>query len=330
MLGDFESSLADALKLFGIQTLKNEQRECLQKLVVEKRDVLAALPTGYGKSIIYQLTLRVFDKKSTVLVVSPLESIRDQQIRKLEKVGMHAVDLSDEEALSGIGKKGKKAFREAFGRLNEMRSFLGEVPVLCITATADIGMRRRLINYLSMPNPHKVILSPNKDNIRFSVNRADKELNCLNWIVKMLEKEREHCPYGIIFCQTVNDIALVLSYLLTKLGEKAYVDGETPIAERCLIGVYYSMTPQTLKDRVKSSFESGIGRARIVIANTSLRMGVDFPSVTYVIHFDPARDLVSHLQEAGRAGRDGGTQYHCVSWKAYSTLSQGNDQSVGL
>ena len=157
-----------------------------------------------------------------------------------------------------------------------MRSFLGEVPVLCITATADRGMRRRLINYLSMRNPHKVILSPNKDNIRFSVNRADKELNCLNWIGKMLEKEREHCPYGIIFCQTVNDIALVLSYLLTKLGENAYVDGETPIAERCLIGVYYSMTPQTLKDRVKSSFESGIGRARIVIATTSLSMGVDF------------------------------------------------------
>ena len=100
MLGDFKSSLADALKLFGIQTLKNEQRECLQKLVVEKRDVLAVLPTGYGKSIIYQLTLRMFDKKSTVLVVSPLESIRDQQIRKLNKVGMHAVDLSDEEALS--------------------------------------------------------------------------------------------------------------------------------------------------------------------------------------------------------------------------------------
>ncbi|XP_068739111.1 ATP-dependent DNA helicase RecQ-like [Montipora capricornis] len=163
-----------------------------------------------------------------------------------------------------------------------------------------------------MRNPHKVILSPIKDNIRFSVNRADKELNCLNWIVKMLEKERKHCPYGIIFCQTVNDIALVLSYLLTKLSENACVDGETPIAEHCLIGVYYSMTPQTLKGRVKSSFESGIGRARIVIATTSLSMGVDFPSVTYVIHFGPARDLVSHLQEAERAGRDGVTQAHNI------------------
>ena len=42
----------------------------------------------------------MFGEKSIVLVVSPLESIRDQQIRKLKKVGMHAVDLSDEEALS--------------------------------------------------------------------------------------------------------------------------------------------------------------------------------------------------------------------------------------
>lgn len=99
----------------------------------------------------------------------------------------------------GIGKKGKKAFREAFGRLNEMRSFLGQVPVLCLTATADKGMRKRLVNYLALQRPHKVIMSPNKDNIRFSVQQGDKDLYCLNWVVKMVEEERENCPYSIIF-----------------------------------------------------------------------------------------------------------------------------------
>lgn len=193
-----------------------------------------------------------------------------------------------------------------------MRSFLGRVPALCITATADRGMRKRLVNYLAMQNPHKVILSPNKDNIRFSVRQADKELLCLYWLVTMVEKDKEYCPYTIIFCQTVNDIVLTLSYLLTKLGENAYISGESPMAERCLIGVYYSMTPHKMKDRVRSSFESGAGTARIVIASTSLSMGVDFPNVTYVIHFGPARDLVSHLQEAGRAGRDGVSQAHNI------------------
>ena len=128
----------------------------------------------------------------------------------------------------------------------------------------------------------------------------------------MVEKDEEYCPYTIIFCQTVNDIVPILSYLLTKLGENAYISGESPMAERCSIGVYYSMTPHKMKDRVRSSFESGAGTARIVIASTSLSMGVDFPNVTYVIHFGPARDLVSHLQEAGRAGRNGVSQAHNI------------------
>ena len=193
-----------------------------------------------------------------------------------------------------------------------MRSFLGQVPVLCLTATADKGMRKRLVNYLALQRPHKVIMSPNKDNIRFSVQQEDKDLYCLNWVVKMVEEEKENCPYSIIFCQTVNDIFIVLSFLLTKLGQNAYTSGEAPIAERCLISVYYSVTPQKLKERVRSSFENGTGSARIVIATTSLSMGIDFPNVTYVIHFGPARDLVSHLQEAGRAGRDGVSQAHNV------------------
>ena len=151
-----------------------------------------------------------------------------------------------------------------------MRSFLGKVPVLCITATADRGMRTRLANYLALFNPYTVILSPNKDNVRFSVTQADKELCCLNWVVTMLRKEKKDSPYTIIFCQTVNDIALILSFLLKNLGEDAYVEGQAPLPERCLVTVYYSVTPEKMKERVKSSFESGAGTARIVIATTSL------------------------------------------------------------
>ena len=86
----------------------------------------------------------------------------------------------------------------------------------------------------------------------------------------MLRKEKKDSPYTIIFCQTVNDIALILSFLLTNLGEDAYVEGQAPLLERCLVTVYYSVTPEKMKERVKSSFESGAGTARIVIATTSL------------------------------------------------------------
>lgn len=211
-----------------------------------------------------------------------------------------------------------------------MRSFLGQVPVLCLTATADKGMRKRLVNYLAMHNPYKVILSPNKDNIRFTVRQADKELSCLNWLVSLLEEQGDNCPHTILFCQTVNDIVLILSFLLMKLGDKAYVPGEAPVAERCLISVYYSVTPQRMKERVTNSFENGTGKARVVIATTSLSMGVDFPKVTYVVHFGPSRDIVSHLQEAGRAGRDGVSQaYNVVFYLGkHKALCSGNMKKV--
>ena len=96
---------------------------------------------------------------------------------------------------------------------------------------------------------------------------------------------------------------LIPSSLLTRLGNDAYIfDGTAPAPERCLLGVYYSATPGS-KRRITESF-NGKGIARVAIDSKSLSMGVDFPHVTYVIHFGPGRTLSDHLQQAGRAGRD--------------------------
>ena len=82
----------------------------------------------------------------------------------------------------GIGKKGKAAFREAFGRVLELRSLVKNgTPVLGLTATANKDMRDRLIKYLGMKSNLKpMVVSPNKDNIRFTVLKADKS-TYLDW-----------------------------------------------------------------------------------------------------------------------------------------------------
>ena len=41
--------------------LKQEQLEAIKAICVDKKDVLAALPTGFGKSLIYQILPAVFD-----------------------------------------------------------------------------------------------------------------------------------------------------------------------------------------------------------------------------------------------------------------------------
>ena len=93
-----------------------------------------------------------------------------------------------------------------------------------------------------------------------------------------------------------------------------YVEGTDPPSKRVLIAVYYSATPESSKRRVVNSF-TGSGKARVVIASTSLSMGVDFPHVRYVIHFGPGRTLSHHLQQAGRAGRDSKKAHNVILYQ---------------
>ena len=77
-----------------IIALKKEQMECVSS-IVEGRDVLAVLPTGYGKSLIFQLLPDIFDhllhvEDSLVLVISPLNALMHDQIAKLNKRGISA------------------------------------------------------------------------------------------------------------------------------------------------------------------------------------------------------------------------------------------------
>ena len=61
------------------------------------KDVLAVLPTGFGKSRIYQAYTSIVDAErngAVVLVVSPLQSIIEDQIESLNAVGFPASDLS--------------------------------------------------------------------------------------------------------------------------------------------------------------------------------------------------------------------------------------------
>ncbi len=76
--------------------LKEEQKEAVRN-IVNGRDVIAVLPTGFGKSLIYQLLPSMFDYISSkkrnisavwpetiVIVISPLNSLMSDQIDKLK------------------------------------------------------------------------------------------------------------------------------------------------------------------------------------------------------------------------------------------------------
>lgn len=83
--------------------LKQQQEESILHFT-RGRDVFVSLPTGFGKSMCYTLLPSVFDilrgveKKSIVLVVSPLIALMEDQVAGITSMGISAAYVSDKQS----------------------------------------------------------------------------------------------------------------------------------------------------------------------------------------------------------------------------------------
>ena len=96
-------SLEEAFTLasakFQIPALNEHQKVAIQKIVMQKKDVFVNLPTGFGKSLIYEALPHMFDYTTElpghiVIVVSPLVSLMEDQVKYLRSIGVSAVNIS--------------------------------------------------------------------------------------------------------------------------------------------------------------------------------------------------------------------------------------------
>ena len=76
---------------FPVVCFKPKQIQVFEN-ILNGSDVIAVLPTGYGKSCLFQLFPRMVrsDSKGIVIVVSPLNSIIIDQINSLRKICIKA------------------------------------------------------------------------------------------------------------------------------------------------------------------------------------------------------------------------------------------------
>jgi ATP-dependent DNA helicase RecQ len=77
--------------VFGYDTFRPLQREVIDN-VLARRDSLAVMPTGGGKSLCYQIPALMFD--GLTVVVSPLIALMKDQVEQLRAYGVPAVYLN--------------------------------------------------------------------------------------------------------------------------------------------------------------------------------------------------------------------------------------------
>lgn len=73
---------------YGFTSFRPGQREIIEQVMAGK-DVIALLPTGMGKSICYQLPAKILP--DSVLIISPLLSLMQDQVAQLKKMGEKSV-----------------------------------------------------------------------------------------------------------------------------------------------------------------------------------------------------------------------------------------------
>ena len=202
-----------AAATFGWTELRPEQLDAME-LVMQGRDVLVILPTGAGKSAIYQVPALLIP--GPTLIVSPLLALQQDQLEGIdtseapEAVAVNSTQVQDEhrraweavgqgqaeylflapeqlakdqvvERLSNIGvglfvvdeahcvSAWGHDFRPDYLRLGSVIERLGHPPLIALTATAALPVRRDIVARLRMRDHGEVVASFDRPNLRLAV-----------------------------------------------------------------------------------------------------------------------------------------------------------------
>ena len=294
--------------------------------VLEKKDTLALLPTGAGKSICFQVPTLFED--GICLVISPLIALMEDQVKDLQSKNIAAIALGShlseeaQDAVMAAAKRGKYKFIYCSPEKLAQKQFQEDLAQVKITLCAideahcisqwgyDFRPPYRKLSILKELFPHTPILAITASAIPVVQEDIQKQLAFHNGICITDSFLRPNLKYSIqkcavkihslklllqqldgaciIYCNTRNNV----SQLAQLLQDYGYA-----------VGAYHAGMPLEARKNAQDNWMQN--KTPIVVCTSAFGMGINKGNVRLVVHFDIPGSIEQYYQEAGRAGRDG-------------------------
>ncbi len=309
-------------QVFGIKELKKEQKS-LVECVIKGENAIGILPTGFGKSLCYQLPAVIAHKN--VLIISPLVALIDNQIQGLKEKGLNAVSLEGFKHLEYLihKKKGSKntpfflfASPERITQhliLNQLIKLNIDLIVIdeahCISSWGPSFRPSFLKLHLlseKLPDASWLLLTATLD--QFSIQNIQKNLKLSKWkeifkspiktnqsifvkstenpqhsLLEILEKHPKSA--GIIYVSSIIQCER-LSALLNQNGVKSD----------------YFHSKRSLQEKA-TSINNWQSSNYIMVATSAFGMGIHKSNVVFVLFYGLPNSIEDLFQGFGRAGR---------------------------
>jgi ATP-dependent DNA helicase RecQ len=317
---------------FGIKQYRPGQAEAFAHLL-DGEDLLAVMPTGSGKSLLYQLPSLILP--GVTVVVSPLIALIKDQIDKMVARGVHAMRIDStltvrqrREVDAMVREPGGKLLLTTPERMAdpEFRVFLRE-------ASSGVGVSRFVVDeahcvsqwghdfrpaYLSLRKALEDVGRPPvlattatapphvRDDILFQLGMEGATTVTTTF-------DRPNLHYEVIIFSDEDEKMKTLVTLLKKLPRPGIVYCATVKKVEELyealtrwgvqVGKYHGRMNKGERDASQNAFMES--SELVMVATNAFGLGVDKPNIRNVLHYHVPGSLESYAQEAGRGGRDG-------------------------
>lgn len=328
MEGDKKVNALETLKTyFGYDTFR-EGQEKIVEAILTNRDVLAIMPTGAGKSICYQIPALMLP--GITLVISPLISLMQDQVKALNDAGIHAAFINSSLTENQIS---KALYLAASGRYKiiyvaperlenyEFLEFARNVEISMVTVDeahciSQWGQDFRP-SYLKIVEfiknlPKRPIVSAFtatateevKNDILCTLSLADPEVVITGF-------DRKNLYYSVENIRRKDEF--IMEYIekhptesgIIYCATRKNVDNLFELLFKRGVSVTRYHAGLTNETRKKNQDDFIYDRTPVIIATNAFGMGIDKSNVRYVIHYNMPQSMENYYQEAGRAGRDG-------------------------